>query len=221
MREQIYTKDSDDYFKNSRKVLLDLIPDKLKNGNLLEIGAGAGNTLVYAKKHSYAASVYGIELCQVDNSFQNSNEIDNFIIGNIEEMDLPYEDSFFDVIICADVLEHLVNPYDIVKKMKRYLKDDGVFIASIPNIREISVMRDIFFKGNFKYADSGILDSTHLRFFCKKNMVNLFESNGYNIDIFSSVLFLYNSKRKFLNQITLYAIEEFLSVQYYILAKKK
>lgn len=220
MREQIYIENNTDYFASTRVELLDLIPNKLKNGNLLEIGAGGGNTLVYAKEHSYAKCVYGVELCKIENAFQQSDKIDNFIIGNIEEAELHYNEKFFDVIICADVLEHLVNPYVVVESIKKYLKDDGVLIASIPNIRELSAMKDIFLKGDFNYADSGILDKTHLRFFCKKNIIDLFESKGYKIDIFPNFAYVSKSKRRLLDKITFHLLEEFMTVQYYIIAKK-
>lgn len=172
---------SSGYFNNTKSNLLDLIPAKLKNGNLLEIGAAGGNTLIYAKENGYAKSIYGIELCEIENSNQENSLLDGFIIGSIEEIDIPYKEEFFDVILCGDVLEHLVDPYSIVINLKKHLKDDGVFIASIPNVRKLSVLYTIFVKGDFKYAESGILDKTHLRFFTKKNMIDLFESNGYKV----------------------------------------
>ena len=98
MREKIYNKNSTEYFKSARVVLLNLIPSQLRNKNLLEIGAGGGNTLMYAKKNSYAKNVSGIELCQVENSFQGSKDIDSFILGNVEEMDFPYNEKSFDII---------------------------------------------------------------------------------------------------------------------------
>lgn len=169
------------YFDNTKTNLLDLIPTELKNGKLLEIGAAGGNTLIYAKENGYAKHIYGIELCKLENSNQENKLLDDFIIGNIEEITIPYEKEFFDVILCVDVLEHLVDPYNLVVRLKKYLKKDGVFIASIPNIRKLSVLYTIFIKGDFKYAESGILDKTHLRFFTKKNMAELFENHGYRV----------------------------------------
>lgn len=52
--------------------------------------------------------------------------------------------------------------------MRYFLKDDGAFIASLPNIRQMQMLVQIYFKGDFKYEDAGILDKTHLRFFVKK-----------------------------------------------------
>lgn len=167
------------YFDNTKTKLLELIPAQLRNGNLLEIGAAGGNTLIYAKKNGYANNIYGIELCKLNNTNQENTLLNGFTIANIEEIEPPYKKEYFDVILCGDVLEHLVDPYKAVKKLSAYLQKDGVLIASIPNIRKLSVFYSIFIKGDFKYADHGILDKTHLRFFTKKNMIELFEKNGY------------------------------------------
>ena len=159
-----YKSKKDYYFSNVRKEILDLIPAKNSNANMLEIGAGSGDTLLYAKQNAYAKYISGIELCKIDESHQESEEFSNFIIGDIENIVLPFENKTFDVIICGDVLEHLVNPYAVVEKLKKLLKDDGVIIVSLPNIRQIYILKDIVFKGkdisfvvifNIKIVDNG------------------------------------------------------------------
>jgi 2-polyprenyl-3-methyl-5-hydroxy-6-metoxy-1,4-benzoquinol methylase len=213
------------YFKNIRKELLDLIPEKNRNGSMLEVGAAEGETLLYAKKHNYANKVYAIELMKIPNSKQNCNEFESFIIANIEDMHLNYEKESFDVILFADVLEHLIDPYKVLYKFKKYLKKDGVIIASIPNIRNWKILKTIFIRGDFKYEDSGILDKTHLRFFTKKNIMNLFEDNGY------SIIFIQSNNRgkykRYLKQLRLFkfcsnlCFNEFNAEQYYVCAKKE
>ncbi|HIP12697.1 MAG TPA: class I SAM-dependent methyltransferase [Arcobacter sp.] len=158
----------EEYFNNIRVELLNLIPNNLRDGKLLEIGAGTGNTLIHAKENGFATEVHGIELCKITNSNQENPLLDNFIIGNVESLTFPYEKKSFDVIICGDVLEHLLDPYTMVEKPREYLTDDGIIILSLPNIREINVLKQIVFQGDFKYVEAGILDKTHLRFFAKK-----------------------------------------------------
>lgn len=216
------------YFKNIRLELLEMIPKNLLNGRLLEIGAGSCNTLVYAKENLYASSVFGIELCTIEKSNQENNLLDGLIIGDVEKITMPYEEKYFDVIICGDVLEHLQNPYEMVNKLRFFLKDNGVLIVSLPNFRKFSVLKTIFFDGNFKYTEAGILDKTHLRFFCKKNMINLFEDNEFKVlQIVSNEQC--NLKRYFkslrVNKLIVcffkYIFEEFVTLQYYIKAVKK
>lgn len=213
------------YQQLPRKELLDLIPQANRKGNVLEIGAGGGETLLYAKEHGFANKIYGVELCKIENSNQNSELFSNFIIDNIETAILPFENSQFDVIICGDILEHLVTPEKTLESLKKYLKSEGVIIASIPNIREFKTMKKIFFEGDFKYSDSGILDKTHLRFFCKKNIISLFENQNFNIlKIVSSNQ---GQAMRYLKRLRLFKLflqiffEEFVTIRYFILAEKK
>ena len=208
------------YFENIRMPLLELIPLENRNGSILEIGAGAGDTLIYAKKNGYAKTIYGVELVEIKDSTQQSDKFEQFDIGNIENMKLSYSDEKFDVIIMGDVLEHLVDPYKIVFNLKKYLKKDGVFIASIPNVRNLKTFKNIYLRGTFKYDDEGIFDRTHLRFFTKKNMIDLFEDNGYKVKKVKSNLSFKKGSVAFKNKVTFGVFEEFLSKQYFIVAKK-
>jgi len=217
MKENLYSDKIDDYFSHVRTDAINLIPEVNRNANMLEIGAGNGSTLVYCKRNGYAKNIVGIELCKMEGSLQDSDEFDDFIIGDIENIDLALKEKSFDVILCLDVLEHLVNPSSVLQNIKLYLKDDGVLITSIPNIREFKTMITIFFKGDFKYADAGILDRTHLRFFCKKNIMDLFIDNHFKIIKITDAK---NGKRWILNRFTLGLFEEFITAQYYTVLKK-
>jgi len=221
----MYDKKEQKYFENIRTELLELIPNENKNGNMLEIGAGGGNTLIYAKENSYAKNIYGIELFQIKNSNQNSSLFSGFIIGDIEKIPFPFENKKFDVILLADVLEHLIDPYTILNKLKKHLNKNGIIVASIPNIREWNTMKTIFFKGDFKYTDSGILDKTHLRFFTKKNMINLFENNDFEIVKIlgsnSQSIIKYRRQFRFIKLFFFLLFEEFKNIQYFIVAKNK
>ena len=96
-------------------------------------------------------------------------------------MDLPYHKEFFDYIIFGDVLEHLREPEQILKKMESYLIPGGHIITSIPNIMNAQVIFELL-HGYFTYQDSGILDRTHLRFFTEKEIYSMFTRAGYRID---------------------------------------
>ncbi|MFK5882353.1 MAG: class I SAM-dependent methyltransferase [Sulfurospirillum sp.] len=220
MIEENYKVKPKNYFSNVRLDLLNLTPKCNKRGNVLEIGAGSGDTLLYAKQNGYAKKIYGVELCELKNSFQKSEEFEEFIIGNIEQIKLPFEKNFFDVILCGDVLEHLVDPYNIVRKLRLILKDDGVLIASLPNIRQIQILKQIFLEGDFKYTNAGILDKTHLRFFCKKNMLELFEKNGFEVVNIVSNIYLHGGKTSLFNKLTFGKFEEFLTTQYHLVSQK-
>ncbi|UCN01130.1 class I SAM-dependent methyltransferase [Sulfurimonas sp. SWIR-19] len=217
----MYEEKAEGYFRNVRKELLDLIPNQNRMGTMLEVGAGEGNTLFYAKENGYANKIYGVELCELKNSFQKSKEFEEFIIGDIEQTKLPFEKNFFDVILCGDVLEHLINPNNLVGKLNLLLKDNGVLIVSLPNIRQIQILKQIFLEGDFRYTEAGILDKTHLRFFCKKNMLELFQSNNMNVKKIISNSNLIGNTTKKINKLTFNLFDEFLAAQYYLVVGKQ
>ncbi len=80
----------------------------------------------------------------------------------------------------ADVLEHLINPLDVLKKTRKFLKTGGSVIASIPNVQYLGLVNELV-EGNWTYQDEGILDRTHLRFFTYHEIIKLFDEAGYII----------------------------------------
>lgn len=169
---QLYSNKKPIYFTQIREDLISQIPSKHSN-RVLEIGAGGCDTLVALKERGIASEVYGVELFAIPDSNQQNALIDKLFVGDIEKQTPDYPTKYFDVILCGDVLEHLVDPWATVKKISKFLKKDGVIIVSCPNIREITNWSRILLNGSFQYETSGIMDKTHLRFFCKKDLVNL------------------------------------------------
>ena len=122
--------------------------------------------------------------------------------GDIEKIDLPYNESSFDCILFADVLEHLVDPLSALLKVHHLLKEDGVVVASIPNVQFHGVIHKLI-EGNWAYEKEGILDETHLRFFTYKEIVKLFLQAGYSIQRVEEVLDPQYEKFAALNSTTL------------------
>jgi 2-polyprenyl-3-methyl-5-hydroxy-6-metoxy-1,4-benzoquinol methylase len=83
----------------------------------------------------------------------------------------------FDIILCADILEHTAYPGDILKRLVNLQNPGAFFIISVPNIAHIWIRLNLLL-GNFNYTDKGILDSTHLRFFTRKTLLNLVQESG-------------------------------------------
>ncbi len=216
MKHIYENKDSSYYYVQIREDLISLLPNN-NNQKILEIGAGSGNTLVEIKERKLAKEVIGVDLFELENTNQKNPAIDNFIIANLEteELNLPVE--YFDVILAGDVLEHLVDPWKVVEKLTKFLKKGGIFIISVPNIREISTMSKILVGGSFNYdPEGGIMDKTHLRFFCKKNVPDLFDKNDYKLISVQPILDVTtkSSGRKSFNKVTFNIFEEFLTSQY-------
>lgn len=218
---KIYEQKAKDYFSTARTDLISLIP-QTSSYKVLEVGAGSGATLMALKKMGLASETTGIELFSLEDSYQTDPLIDHFIIGNIEQMEINLPSNHFDLIICADVLEHLIDPWAALKKIHPLLHKGGLLLVSIPNIREFSVFYKVFVKGDFQYAESGILDKTHLRFFCKKNVNELLQSTGFQVkNIYQNYkINQQGRKRKLINTLTLGIFRELLASQYLIVATK-
>lgn len=164
------------YFTHSRPEIINMVPVEAKK--ILDVGCGAG-AIGMELMTRQSCQVYGIELNSTVASIARSNyeKVDN---QDIEQMDLLYPDSFFDVIIFADVLEHLKDPWQTVEKMSAYLKQDGSIICSIPNISHAEALLPLLL-GNWDYVSAGILDRTHLRFFTPKTVRTLFPSHLFEV----------------------------------------
>jgi SAM-dependent methyltransferase len=209
-----------EYFSFERRDLLELVPAD-PPGRVLEIGAGEGATLVALKRSGRAREVVGVELVPLPSGSQDSGEIDRFVIADIETQSLDFATESFDVIICGDVLEHLRDPWGALAYLTQFLKPGGRFVISLPNIRHWRALGKIIL-GDFRYAPSGVLDRTHLRFFCRKNMLDLMRFADLQV---RHVEPSFNRQRelrtaKVMNALTLGVLEHFLAQQYLIVAEK-
>lgn len=89
-------------------------------------------------------------------------------------------DESFDVVVAADVLEHLYDPWSVLKSMASLINRAGYLVVSLPHAGHAAVAGCLV-HGDFSYRDWGLLDRTHLRFFCLKNMEMLFHGAGLSL----------------------------------------
>ena len=176
VRQQDNSEKPESYYKNIRHDLIPLVPEDAKC--ILEVGCAEGGTGSELKKRP-GVFVAGIESNETAANIART-VLDDVITGDIESMNLPYSPAAFDCIIFADVLEHLVNPLDVLKKMNKFLKKDGTVIMSIPNVQFYGVVHQLI-EGNWTYQKEGILDETHLRFYTFKEIEKLVKDAGLSI----------------------------------------
>lgn len=206
------------YYRNERRPLSVHIPQG--DNVILDIGCGAGHFGAYLKHCGKAATVVGIELF-ANAAEEARSQLDAVVCANLDHYDLSgmkadlgYDK--FDIITCADVLEHVRDPWKTLDDLGRHLKDDGRVIVSVPNVRHWSVLLPLLFKGRWDYRNAGIMDRTHLRFFTKSTAVELVREGGL---MPSSVNPLLGPRWKTLSRWTLGLLEEFLAIQYVIVAR--
>lgn len=85
-----------------------------------------------------------------------------------------------DCWIFGDCLEHLRDPWAVLRRIRERIDADGCLLACIPNAQHWSVMWRLA-SGQFRYEDSGLMDRTHLRWFTRTTMIELFESSGWQV----------------------------------------
>ena len=174
------------YYSNSRNDMLNFIEaDRSENIKVLEVGCGCGATLSKIKYLWPNAEVAGIEL--LDNVARIGANNYDIIQGNIETMQLNYQKEYFDYVIFGDVIEHLFNPEETLKKIRAYMKNDGHLIVSIPNIMNITVLLPLL-RGEFRYMGYGILDKTHVKFFTIKSAVEKKNKSGFKSESYVCIL---------------------------------
>jgi 2-polyprenyl-3-methyl-5-hydroxy-6-metoxy-1,4-benzoquinol methylase len=176
------------YFDNRRMEIQYLVRSDARR--ILDVGCGFG-TMGKELKKKFGAEVWGIEI-ESGCAHQASMVLDRFLKGSIESNipNLPH--SYFDTIIFADVLEHLYNPWQVLKDIKSKLADGGEIIASIPNVSHWFVIKQLL-SGNFPYCRHGLLDISHIRFFTLASALAMFGNAGYQITFKGSVTDQYES----------------------------
>jgi SAM-dependent methyltransferase len=212
---QLYGEKVGQYFNRASWGVIGAIPEGPHK--ILEIGCSAGKTGETLKKTGRAAEVVGVDLNPAAVAAA-ADRLDNAFCGDIEQLELPYPADYFDYILCGDVLEHLQDPWRTTKKLSHYLKPDHFLIASIPNIRNWRVLRDLIFKGRFDYTKAGILDRTHLRFFTRRSIVQMFEEAGFTVEDMGHWPF--PRKEQLAYALTLGLARDFLVKQYIVKARK-
>lgn len=89
-------------------------------------------------------------------------------------------DGRFDAVLFGDVLEHLEDPSEALVRVRPWLAPRGVLVASVPNLGHWAVVDDLL-RGRFDYVPYSILSGTHVRFFTRKTLIDLFEASGYRV----------------------------------------
>jgi O-antigen biosynthesis protein len=161
---------------NSHTLMVELVG---RGKRVLDVGCAAGDLAeVLAGR---GCTVTGIEI-DPEAAWQAEKYCERVIVGDVEDLDLSGNlgDEPFDVILFGDVLEHLKDPLRTLNRLKPSLRPEGYMVASIPNVAHGSV-RLALMQGKFQYSPLGLLDATHLRFFTRESVEQLFEDAGFLI----------------------------------------
>ena len=207
------------YSARARADVLELLPDR--PGNLLEIGSVTGSTSAAAKTLGKAAHVVAVDLVDPRPEHVGPHGIDRFVRGSAESLDFAGLGGPFDAILCADVLEHLVDPWTTVGRLRDALAPGGCIVASLPNFRNHRVLTQVVLRGSFRYEAAGILDETHLRFFCRQDVLRLFSSAGLEVEAVATNMGGYGLRNKVFVWASFGRLRDFFVFQYLVRARRR
>ena len=202
-----------DYYHWVRQEIKPLLPPKPTR--VLEVGAGAGQTLNWIKTLHPNIETTAVELNSALLPELKQN-VDVPIIGPIDETFARL--NTYDLILLLDVLEHLSDPTATLQRLSKLLQPGGKVIVSVPNIAHWSVSIPLLFQRRFRYEDAGILDRTHLKFFVEDTAIQLLNDANFNVTA-GVISGLQGRKSKLLNSITLGRLRHYLTVQYIMLGE--
>ncbi len=188
-----------EYYGHPRREMAVFVPADAKI--ILDLGCGAGAFAAGLKQNSGQLEIWGVEMCP-EAAKLAGEVLDEILVGDILTVlpDLPL--GRFDCIVLNDVLEHVVHPEEILRRIKPLLTPSGRVVASIPNVRHFFNILNLVVHGRWDYTDEGILDRTHLRFFTRRSMKRMFQECGYRVDNMQGINATASLKFKLMNLLT-------------------
>jgi SAM-dependent methyltransferase len=177
---------------------------------VLELGCASGQTLSLMRERG-AEHTVGIEYSPEAAAIAEARGVGRIIVGDVEHMDLDLEPASFDLLIAGHVLEHLADPWEILKKLRTFVKPGGQFVCALPNVRHYSIVLPLVIHGKWEYQSSGVMDWTHLRFFSRDTALTMVREAGFEAE---RIVPEFGRKSQIANFMTLNAFGNFLAYAY-------
>jgi SAM-dependent methyltransferase len=169
-------------YENPRPDVQELVPRNARR--ILDVGCSSG-ALGAALKARQGAEVVGLE---VDPVYAKgaAERLDRVVTGDVEEIaareDLEADLGRFDCLICADVLEHLREPWAALERFATLLEPGGAAVVSLPNVRYWNTFWQLGRHGRWPRQPDGIFDATHLRWFTGRDAHALLDGAGLELE---------------------------------------
>ena len=165
------------YFDQDRAELVRRLPRPL--GRVLDVGCGSGGTAP-GLREAGATWISGIELDPA--AAETAGDVLDEVRAGPVETELDAVTAPFDTVLLYDVLEHLVDPGELLRRLQGVTAPGARVHVSVPNARHWSLVRDLVLRGTFGYTPAEHRDVTHLRWFTRRDLVDELESTGWTVD---------------------------------------
>jgi 2-polyprenyl-3-methyl-5-hydroxy-6-metoxy-1,4-benzoquinol methylase len=156
-----------------------------EGARVLDVGCATGN-FGEALEELKGCTVVGVDISEPDITEARAKLSEAYVL-DITSDGIAERLGKFDFVVFADVLEHLVDPREALRAVHSLLAPDGVVIYSIPNMGHLSVRLDLL-EGRFTYTELGLLDRTHLHFYDRVEIHQMFADSGFAISVESPTI---------------------------------
>lgn len=165
-----------EYYKHQRPEVAALLPKEYRR--VLEIGCGAGRFRANLKR---PCEYTGVELSAEAASIAGRS-LDRVLAGTYDMAAKELPSAYFDLVICNDVIEHMVDHDRFLEDIQRHMVPGAFLVGSVPNVRYFFHLWDLMVRKDWRYMDHGILDRTHLRFFTQKSWHATLRNHGFAVE---------------------------------------
>jgi glycosyltransferase involved in cell wall biosynthesis len=177
LKGQRYFDKFDDPYSSHSIIYKYLLEHGVKGKKILELGVGDASLTKRLKGNG--AVIDGVEFDKVYIE-QADPYCERIFSGDLNKIETLNLDNDYDIIVAADILEHLIDPEYVLSKLKTNLKKDGLLVVSLPNVANIYVRMSLLF-GRFNYHSKGLLDKTHLHFYTISTASSMLAKTGWKI----------------------------------------
>jgi glycosyltransferase involved in cell wall biosynthesis len=180
LRGRIYFSKMEDPYSSHSMIVNQLKKIGMQNQRILELGVGDATLTEIMNKGGAEVTCIELDPRLASLALPFAHDVKT---ANVEQLSYWPEagKSPYDIIVAADILEHLVDPESVLSKLKAGLKKDGILIVSLPNVANLYVRLNLLV-GRFPYHTKGILDRTHLHFYTLKSMRHMLAKTGWVVE---------------------------------------
>jgi 2-polyprenyl-3-methyl-5-hydroxy-6-metoxy-1,4-benzoquinol methylase len=147
---------------------------------ILELGPGPGAITRLLHENGGRVTALEVDQSAIDIVSQYCDRVVSCDLNSPNWPSVLEGSDGFEVIVAGDVLEHLYDPWETLRKLPPLLSDGGCLVISLPHLGHNGVISCLL-SGNFDYQPWGLLDRTHIRFFCVNSIQKLFEDSDLKI----------------------------------------
>jgi 2-polyprenyl-3-methyl-5-hydroxy-6-metoxy-1,4-benzoquinol methylase len=164
------------YYTNHRAEMVPFLPSQYSK--VLEIGCGEG---LFRNNVNPAAEYWGLELSP-GAAKTAAGRLSRVLVGTFDEKFQELPDGYFDLVICNDVIEHMHDHEEFLRKIQYKMIAGSFLIGSVPNVRYIYNLQDLLLRKDWHYASEGVLDRTHQRFFTARSLHRVFREQRFQVE---------------------------------------